>query len=56
MTVVEDFPPSVFPIILFTSTGHYFNHTWKEHYAHLYTQRNIADDAEETEKHFIAHY
>ncbi|KAK2757695.1 hypothetical protein FQN54_004664 [Arachnomyces sp. PD_36] len=56
MTVVKGLPPGVLPTMPFTSTGDYFHHTWKEHYAHLCTQRNIADDAEEAEKRFIAHH
>ncbi|KAI9759831.1 MAG: hypothetical protein M4579_002038 [Chaenotheca gracillima] len=56
LATVSGYPIDRFPSETFVSVSEYFQKLTNEHQIHLRTQRNLADDAEDAEKRFIARY
>ncbi|KAM0273889.1 hypothetical protein ACHAQH_008150 [Verticillium albo-atrum] len=56
LATVAGCPDDLFPTSTFDRAGDYFKSVAREHLAHLWTQRNLADDSEIAQARFIARH
>lgn len=56
LATVASYPDDQFPTTPFNRTSDYLRSVANEHLVHLWTQRNLADDAEVAQERFIARH